>query len=102
MATTLSVRVEETVLRDLRKVEKTWQTDRSEAIRRLLSQSLHEWKIQQALEHLRNHTISIGKAAEECGLSLWEMLDLVKQKGIDWTGYSAEDLKRDLAVLSRQ
>ena len=95
----VSVRVDEVLLKDLAKVEKKWQTDRSEAIRRLLVSALHEEKVRSTLEQLVNHKISVGKAAEECGVSLWEMLDLLKQKNIDWTGYSEEDLEMDLKLL---
>ena len=99
MTTTISVRLDKGVLKELSQVEKRWQTDRSEAIRRLLVSSLHEEKVRSTLEQLVNHKISVGKAAEECGVSLWEMLDLLKQKNIDWTGYSEEDLEMDLKLL---
>lgn len=98
---TISVRVEDELVEDLAEVEKTWQADRSEVVRRLLVKSLQEWKVEQALEKLRSHTISLGRAAEECGLSLWDMLELAKQKNIGWTNYSADDLEHDLALLKR-
>jgi len=99
MATTISVRLDESLLKDLSLIEKNWQADRSEAIRRLLAKAVSSWKMQNALERLREHKISVGKAAEECGVSLWEMLDIVKEKGIDWTAYSKEDLESDIRVL---
>ena len=99
MATTISVRLDKSLLKDLSKIEKNWQADRSEAIRRLLVKAVSSWKIQNMLERLKEHKISIGKAAEECGLSLWEMLDIAKEDNVDWTGYSKEDLERDLEVL---
>ncbi|MEK6922006.1 MAG: UPF0175 family protein [Nanoarchaeota archaeon] len=100
MTSTISVRIEKPTLQALTQVEKKWHTDRSEAIRRLLDKALHEWRIENALEQLREHKISIGKAAEECGISLWEMLDLVKEKNINWTGYSEKDLEKDIALLN--
>ena len=99
MATTISVRLDKSLLRDLSVIEKNWQADRSEAIRRLLAKAVSSWKIQNALQELREHKISMGKAAEQCGISVWEMLDLVKENSVNWTGYSEEDLKRDLKVL---
>ena len=99
MATTISVRLDKEVLRELAKVEDRWQTDRSEVVRRLLVSSLQQEKIKTALDDLANHKISIGKAAEICDVSLWEMLELVKEKNIDWTGYSEEDLEKDLKLL---
>lgn len=99
MTTTISVRLDKSLLKDLTVIEKNWQADRSEAIRRLLAKAVNSWKIQNTLEKLGEHKISIGKAAEECELSLWEMLEIVKENNINWTGYSKEDLEKDLKVL---
>lgn len=97
--TTISVRLERAMMHLLSQVEKKWHTDRSEAIRRLLDSALEDWKIQNATEKVREHKISVGKAAEECDMPLWEMLDLLKQKNIDWTGYSQKDLEKDMELL---
>lgn len=99
MTATISVRLEKSLLKDLSVIEKNWQADRSEAIRRLLAKAVNSWKIQNALEKIREHKISIGKAAEECEIFVWEMLDIVRENGIDWTAYSKEDLERDIKVL---
>ncbi len=99
MATTISLRLDKSILKDLSIIEKNWQADRSEAIMRLLVKAVNSWKLQNALEKLREHKISIGKSAEECEVSLWEMLDLAKEGRIDWTAYSNEDLERDLGIL---
>ena len=99
MADTISFRLDKEISQDISKVEKEWHADRSETIRRLLVKALGSWKTEMALNELKEHKISIGKAAKFCGLSLWEMLDLAKQKNIDWTGYSKEDLERDLKFL---
>ncbi len=99
MAETISVRLDKALLKDLETIEKNWQADRSEAIRRLLAKAVNSWKLQNALEKLRQHKISIGRAAEECGLSLWEIIDIARENSIDWTGYSKEDLERDLEIL---
>src|SRR3989338_11512687 len=99
MAETISVRLDKELLKDLEEIEKNWQADRSEAIRRLLAKAVNSWKLQNALEKLRQHKISIGRAAEECEISLWEMIDIARENNIDWTGYSKEDLERDLEIL---
>ncbi len=84
---------------ELLKIERKLQSDRSETIRRLLITAVDEWKIQNALEELRIGKISMGKAAEECEVSIWEMIERAKEKNVDWIGYSEEDLKRDLELL---
>lgn len=99
MESTISVRLKKPILKGLIEVEKQWQTDRSEAIRRLLAQAINDWKIKNALENLKLHRISISKAAVECNISLWEMTELVREKSIDWAGYSREDLDKDIKLL---
>ena len=96
MASTISVRLDEALLKDLMQVEKKWQTDRSESVRRLLVSAVLEWKIDNALAQLKEHKISIGKAAKNCSMSLWEMLSLAKKNDINWTSYNQEDLEKDL------
>ena len=99
MATTISVRLDRELLKSLSIIEKNWQADRSEAIRRLLAKAVNSWKIQNAIEKLREHKISIGKAAEECNVSVWEMIELAEQSDINWTAYSKEDIEKDIKAL---
>lgn len=99
MAETISVRLGDSLQKDLAKIEKTWHADRSEVIRRLLANALAEWKLQNALEQISAHKMSINKAAEETNLPLWEILEKIKEKNIDWTGYSDKALEEDLKIL---
>ncbi|MAE49498.1 hypothetical protein CMI48_01585 [Candidatus Pacearchaeota archaeon] len=99
MTKTISVRIDETSLKDLNKIEEAWKTERSEAMRRLLSSAINEWKKENALKKLSQHKISLDQAAQEANLSLWETIDLVKEKNIDWTSYTEEDLEEDLKLL---
>jgi len=100
MASTISVRLGKDVLKDLAKVEKKWQADRSEAIRRLLVQSIKEWKVKNVLEELKERRITMSGAAKKAEVSLWNIIDLAKQEKIDWIEYNEEDLERDLKLLS--
>ena len=99
METTISVRLNKLVIKDLSNIEKSLHADRSEVVRRLLSEAIQKWKVENALREISQHKKSIGKAATECNVSLWEMLNLVKEKNVDWTGYSKEDLYKDLELL---
>mgnify|MGYP001571125317 CR=1 FL=1 len=99
MGETVSFRLGKDLEKDLAKVEKKWQIDRSEVIRRLLFNAIKEWKIQNALNEIINHRVSIGKAAQECDISIWVLLDLLKERNIDWTNYGKEDLEKDLSLI---
>lgn len=101
MASTISVRLGKPILKDLVKVEEKWQTDRSEAIRRLLAQAVKDWKVKNALDELRERMITISGAAKKAEIPLWKMMDLAKNEKIDWIEYSKEDLERDLKLLEK-
>jgi len=70
-------------------------TDRSEVLRRLIREGLEDWRKEKALEKLRNHELTLRKAAELAGVSYVEMLTLAGEEGID-VGYTTDDLERDL------
>ncbi len=99
MAETISVRFDKDLQKDLSKIEKTWRADRSEVVRRLLARAIQEWKIEHSLQQIGAGAMSIGKASEECGISKWDIIELLKEKNIDWIGYTKKDLERDLANL---
>lgn len=69
--------------------------DRSTAVRRLLYAGLREWKMQYAATLYIENKITLARAAEEAGVSIWEMMDYVRQRKIP-AQYSLEDLEHDL------
>lgn len=79
----------------LSQLEEQLGADRSEVLRRLIKQGLANWRREQALEKLREHSITLRKAAELADVSYVEMLTLAADEGID-IGYSTDDLERDL------
>ena len=54
------------------------------------------------LNLLSEHKIFIGKASEELGITLEEMMRLAKENKIDWTGYSSKDLENDINSLQQK
>ena len=95
MAHAVSVRLSRETLVEVDQLAVRLKTDRSEALRRLIERGLREAKIDNALQDLRGRKISVGRAAEMAGTSLYEMLDLARERGIP-SGYGPEDLERDL------
>jgi|SRR3989338_35299 len=101
MTDLISVRLGKELENELAKVEKKWQADRSEIIRRLLYKAIQDWKIENALERLSAHKITLGKAAEEAGISRWEMMDIVKERKIDWLGLTPEKVSKEWEMVRK-
>lgn len=79
----------------LTELEDDLGASRSETVRRLIEESLDEWRKERAIDLLRKHAITIRRAAEVAGVTYVEMLDLASREGVE-VGYTAEELERDL------
>lgn len=92
---TVTTRIPEDDEEALSELETEMSADRSEVLRRLIRQGLSDWRKEKALEELRDHTVTLRKAAEIADISYVEMLSLAAEEGID-IGYTTDDLDRDL------
>lgn len=93
-------RLPEELLKDLEMIEKLEQTDRSTAVRKLLYRAVGEWKREYYARQYGEGKVSLARAAQEAGASLWEMMDYVRQKKIA-AQYDLEDFEHDLKVIYR-
>lgn len=101
VAQIVSVRLSGESLREIDRLAELLKTDRSGALRRFIERGLREARIDDALDRLRRGKISVGRAAEMAKVTLYEMLDLARRHDIP-SGYSPEDLERDLRELGRR
>ena len=70
------------MVRDIEEFMRAHSIDRSTAIRKLLEKSLDQWKIERAVSKYMKGTISLMKASEVAGLSLWEFIDELQKRDI--------------------
>jgi len=80
--------------KDLEKIEKEEQTDRATVVRKLLAQAIAGWKLERALMLYCEGKITIWKAAKIADLSLWEMMEVVRERKIPFQ-YVYEDFRED-------
>ncbi len=97
---TISVRIDDDTFRDLEILRKDAKADRSEVIRRLLDRAIRDAKLERAMQLLRERKVSIGKAAELAGTTLYEIVEAMPKHGVH-LGYTMEDLRRDTKPLSK-
>ena len=58
------------------------KTDKTTALRRIFSLGAKQYKLEKAVKQYSESKISIGRAAELAGVSIWEMMDELKRRGI--------------------
>ncbi len=94
----ITTRISEEYFNDLKMIEKDEHADRAEVIRKLLAKGINEWKLKKAIELLREHKVTLRKAANIASVTYVEMLDLASKHGID-VGYSVEEMEKDFREL---
>jgi predicted HTH domain antitoxin len=95
----ITTRIPEEVLMKLKEIALKENLDVSTVIRRFLASAMKEWNREFILKQLENSEISIGKAAEELNISVWDVMDLIKKYQIKWPNYSKEDLENELKSI---
>jgi TDG/mug DNA glycosylase family protein len=78
----VNLRLEADLIAALERIAREESLDRSTIIRRLLEQSLSRWLLEHAVQRYRSGAWSVGRAAEEAGVSEWEILDAVRDAGV--------------------
>ncbi len=68
------------------------RVDRSTVVRRLLDMGVRDWRIQTAFDKYGRGSITLLKASEIAGVSIYEMIALLEEKRIPYR-YDISDLE---------
>jgi len=82
MGDKISFVIPEELKKEIDNLKELYKEEQSSLIRRLLWRSIKEEKTDFAIKEYLNEKISMGKAAEIAGISIWEMLDELKKRNI--------------------
>jgi predicted HTH domain antitoxin len=78
----INIRIDTRLAAALDRVAGEQSLDRATMIRKLLEQSIRTLELEQAVSAVQRGDVSIGRAAEESGLSTWELLDALRVGGV--------------------
>ncbi|MEM1582723.1 MAG: UPF0175 family protein [Candidatus Bathyarchaeia archaeon] len=96
----VSARLPREKVRLIEEIAREEKVDKSTILERALEHYMREWKLRRAVELYRDELVTLSRAAEIAGISVWEMIDVLARKKITLQ-YSVEDLEEDLRVLER-
>lgn len=94
----VTARVSDDLYERIERIREEEQTDRSTAIKRLLERGVGDWQVETAVRRYREGTISLGRAAEIADVSIWRLLDILEERGVEMT-YNESDLEADIAAV---
>jgi predicted HTH domain antitoxin len=92
----VTLRVPEDVLEMIDEIARKEGKEKSEVIRELLKIGLRNKLVEDALKAYRERKVSMWKAAKIAGLSLWEFIEILRERGIE-IQYGIKDLEEDLS-----
>lgn len=95
----VSLRVEREILKELERISKKRDVNRSVVIREMLLEGIREYKLREALELLRERKITVWRAAEMVGVTYREILDKMKQHNIPFP-LTLDEIKREIKEIS--
>ncbi|MHA1785033.1 MAG: UPF0175 family protein [Candidatus Helarchaeota archaeon] len=95
MTEQLNLRINREVIQELEKLSKIINVNRTSLARKILIEGIEREKLNLAIQKYILKEISIGKAAEIAGLSIYELIDVFSKLGIT-SNISIDDFKRIL------
>ena len=91
----ISLTVPKEILAKSDKIAKEKLEDRSTVMRELLAMGLKQYMIKDVIEQYTEGKVSMEKAAELADISIWRLLDVLKEKKIP-IRYDLEDIKKEI------
>ena len=72
--------------------------EKSAALRKLLHLGIENYRRERALRLLSERKVTLSKAAQIAKVSIWEMLHLVRERGIVWVDDGVIDDVREVLL----
>lgn len=92
MSKVIATRINEALLKDIDFICKVEGLDKATVIKRLLTEGLKKWKLDYAIRLYCDGKVSLWRAARIANISLWEFIDILKEKRIE-LHLDSEDLE---------
>jgi len=94
----VNLRLEADLIAALEKAAEAEALDRGTMMRKLLREALGRWQMERAFQRYQSGDISVGRAAEEAGLTHWDLLQLARARGVAYP-LSPEEAEARLGAM---
>ena len=94
----LNVRLAPELAEQIGEITQEEKLARTDVVRRLLSDSVKQWRLEHAIRLYRKGQVTKARAAEMAGVPLYDMHDLIRQRGIP-LHYSLDEAREDMRLI---
>ena len=95
----LNIRITHELAEEIEYISEQEALRKSDVARKWLIEGLRRWKLDQAVSRYQKREITLARAAEEAGLSLYEMMDELQRRGISLDQTTPEDVRAEILAL---
>ena len=96
---TVSARIPKEMEAEVETLMKEEHLEKSAALRKIMHMGLERYRQERALRLLAQGRVTLSRAAELAKVSIWEMLEMVRERRIVWVD---DDLIADVLNLRRR
>jgi len=96
----ITARLSKEINKNLAQISKVEHLDKSTVLRRLLIQSIYEWRLNQAITKYKSGEFSAGQTSKYAGISMWRLFDVLKEKGVH-INYDIEEFEKDIKTINK-
>jgi predicted HTH domain antitoxin len=94
----VGARVPKTLVKELERIERAEETDRSTTVRKLLTRAIQDWNLEHYAAQYGQGKLSMARAAQEAGVTLWEFQNYLREHKIP-AQYDRLELEHDLKMI---
>jgi len=94
----VGARIPKTLVKELERIERAEETDRSTTVRKLLTRAIQDWNLEHYAAQYGKGKLSMARAAEEAGVTLWEFQNYLRENKVS-AQYDRAELEHDLKTI---
>ncbi len=95
----LNIRITRELAEEIEQISEQEALRKSDIARKWLIEGLRRWKLEHAISRYQARQITLARAAEEAGLSLYDMMDELERRGIALDQTTPEEARADIKAL---
>ena len=88
----LNIRISQELADQIEYAARQESLSRNALCRKWIIEGLRRWKLEQAISRYQQGEISLERAAEEAGVSLYDMMDELGQRGVALDSTASQDV----------
>ena len=95
----LNLRIDADLARHLEQIAEQESLRKTDIIRKYLVEGLRKWELEQAIQRYQQGQVSLERAAVDAGLTLYEMMDELRRRGIALDRTTPAEAREDIRTL---